>query len=180
MTRNVLRWLGIGCTAIPLAATLAHVFELPNKMMVDGPLWLAIQQNLYRGRGPMIAPFEITAIVTAWILVLLERERRRTFAPTLLAALSLTTMLGVFFVLNAPVNAAFAQWTVATLPPDWASYRLRWEFGHAVGCALALVAFGALLRAAFVDAVDAARSTARPHRPAPVRRHNPIALRATK
>jgi hypothetical protein len=175
---TALRWIAIACTAVPLGATVAHVFELPNKMTLDGPLWLAVQQNLYRGWGPLIAPFEITAIVAAWTLVFLERERQRTFPLTFLAALCLTAMLGVFFLLNAPVNSAFAQWTATTLPPDWPSYRLRWEVGHALGCLLALVAFGALLRAAFVASLDAARAAARP--PGPARRHNVIALRATK
>lgn len=89
-------------------------------------------------------------------------------------------MLGAFFAFNAPVNAALAQWSAPTLPADWPSYRLRWELGHALGCVLALVAFGAPLRAAFVDGVDTALSAARPRRLAPVARHNVIARRATK
>ena len=58
MSRTILRWLALGCTVIPLSAGLAHAFELYNKMMLDGPLWLAVQQHLYRGWGPLIAPFE--------------------------------------------------------------------------------------------------------------------------
>jgi hypothetical protein len=26
---------------------MAHVLELPNKLTLDGPLWVAIQQHLY-------------------------------------------------------------------------------------------------------------------------------------
>jgi membrane-bound ClpP family serine protease len=55
----------------------------------------------------------------------------------------------VFFILNQPVNVAFASWTTATLPSDWQSYRLRWETGHAISFVLVLVAFIALLRALF-------------------------------
>jgi hypothetical protein len=57
-------------------------------------------------------------------------------------------MIAVFFAFNAPVNAAVNGWTVATLPPDWPDYRLRWETGHAIAAALALVALGASLRLA--------------------------------
>jgi hypothetical protein len=33
---------------------LAHVLELPNKLALDGELWLAVQQHLYRGWGPFL------------------------------------------------------------------------------------------------------------------------------
>ena len=51
----------------------------------------------------------------------------------------------------APVNEAFAGWTAATLPSDWSAYRVRWELGHALGFALVLCAFAALLRTALID-----------------------------
>jgi hypothetical protein len=54
-------------------------------------------------------------------------------------------MLMVFFVLNLPVNKAVASWTLATIPPDWAAYRLRWEIGHAIALLLSLCGVGALL-----------------------------------
>jgi hypothetical protein len=50
---------------VPLAATIAHILELPNKFMLDGPLSLAVQQSLYRGWGPFIGPFEIVAVLAA-------------------------------------------------------------------------------------------------------------------
>src|SRR5699024_9168899 len=88
-----------------------------------------------------------------WILAYLGRRNRADFRLTLLAACLLSGALAVFFILNAPVNAAFASWTPATLPPDWPSYRLRWELGHAISFVLVLVAFVVLLRAFFRDAL---------------------------
>jgi hypothetical protein len=45
---------------------MAHVLELPNKLALDGGLWLAVQQHLYRGWGPFLGgPAEIGALVTA-------------------------------------------------------------------------------------------------------------------
>jgi hypothetical protein len=61
-------------------------------------------------------------------------------------------MLLVFFLFNAPVNAAFADWTAETLPADWPDYRRQWELGHAIAFVLALTAFCMLLRAAFAEA----------------------------
>ena len=149
---RALRWISLLATAVPLGATVAHVMELPNKFSLDGPLWLAVQQNLYRGWGPFIGPFEIVAIVSSWALAYMVRGRRPAFALTVVAALCLTAMLAVFFLFNAPVNAAFAGWTAEMLPADWPDYRLQWELGHAIGFALALTAFCTLLRAAFAEA----------------------------
>jgi len=39
--------VSLGCTTVALAALLAHVLELPNKLALPGPLWLAVQQNLF-------------------------------------------------------------------------------------------------------------------------------------
>jgi hypothetical protein len=148
---NVLRWFGLLALSVPLAALAAHAFELPNKMALDGPLWLAVQQQLYRGWGPFVAPFELGAIASSWMLAYLVRARRAVYLPTLIAACCQTAMLAVFFVFNAPVNEAFAGWTPETLPPDWPSYRARWELGHLLGFVLAAAAFVALLRGAFLD-----------------------------
>ena len=66
----------------------------------------------------------------------------------LFAAACYIAMLAAFFIFNAPVNAAVGVWTAATLPTDWASYRLWWESGHALSALLSLAAFAAILRAA--------------------------------
>lgn len=149
---RTLRWISLLATAVPLAATSAHLLELPNKLALEGPLWLAVQQNLYRGWGPFIGPFEIVAVLATALLAYFVRRRRLLFGLSLVAALCLAGMVAVFFLFNAPVNAAFAGWTAETLPADWPDYRLQWEIGHAIAFVLALIAFCTLLRAAFLDA----------------------------
>ena len=159
---RALRWISLLATAVPFAATIAHVLELPNKFALDGLLWLAVQQSLYRGWGPFIGPFEIVAVLATWLLAYLARGRRPAFALTLAAALCLTAMVAVFLLFNAPVNAAFAGWTAETLPADWPDYRRQWELGHAIAFVLALIAFCTLLRAAFVEACAGQRTGERP------------------
>jgi hypothetical protein len=133
------------------------VLELPNKFTLDGPLWLAVQQHLYRGWGPFIGPFEVTAIISAWLLCYLARNDRPIFGLTLLASCLLSVALLVYFLLNAPVNAAFASWTPLSLPVDWPKYRWRWEVGHATSFILVLMAFVALLRGLFWDTLSRAK-----------------------
>jgi len=167
MFLRTVRWISLLGTAVTLSALAAHVLELPNKFSLNGPLWLAVQQNLYRGWGAFVGPFEVTAIVSTWLLLYLVRENRTVFGLTLLASFLLSAALAVFFVLNAPVNAAFASWTPMTLPPDWPSYRLRWETGHAASFAFVLIAFVALLRALFLDATSRASRSGAARQDAP-------------
>ncbi len=173
---RIVRFVSLASTVVTLAALSAHALELPNKLALDGPLWLAVQQKLYRGWGPALGPFEVAAVVAAWAFAYLARARREVVRPATAAAALLTAALAVFFVLNAPVNAAFAAWTAATLPADWPSYRLRWELGHATSFLLFAVALGLLLHAYSRNA-DAAppqptaspaggRESAEPPRPA--------------
>ena len=55
-----LRLLALVVAVIALLAPAAHVLEMPNKLRIDGPLWLAVQQSLYRGWGPFVGgPAEI-------------------------------------------------------------------------------------------------------------------------
>lgn len=152
MLLGMVRWISLLSTAVTFSALVAHVLELPNKLALDGPLWLAVQQNLYRGWGPFIGPFEVTAMVSTLLLLYLVRTSPAIFRLTLVASLLLSAALVAFFLLNAPVNAAFASWTPETLPPDWPDFRLRWEAGHAISFVFVLIAFVALLRALFRDA----------------------------
>ena len=156
MLLRLIRWISLITTAVTLGALTAHTLELPNKFALDGGLWLLVQQQLYRGWGPFIGPFEVAAVVSAWLLLYLVHPRRPVFGMTLFAALLLSGALAIFFFLNAPVNAAFAAWTPATLPADWQAFRLRWEAGHAISFVLVLIALVALLRALFRDALDRA------------------------
>jgi hypothetical protein len=141
-------WLPLINLAFAVWATLvpiAHVLELPNKLALDAPLWLAIQQHLYRGWGPFLGgPAEIGSLLTSAWLAVLRRWSGPLLRPTLLACACYAGMSAAFFALNASVNAAVAAWTAGTFPPDWPAYRARWEAGHATAAALSVIALAAL------------------------------------
>jgi len=149
------RWvrrIALLCTIVDMAALAAHVLELPNKLALPGPLWLAVQQQVYRGWGPVLGPFEVGAVVATSLLALLVR-RRPSFPPTLAAAILLAATLTVFLLVVRPVNEAFAGWTATSLPAHWPRYRLRWELGHATRAVLAATALAALVHTTFTDAL---------------------------
>jgi hypothetical protein len=142
-----LRLINLALAVLAVPAPLAHVLELPNKFALDGPLWLAIQQNLYRGWGPFLGgPVEIGALASSLALLLPRYHDPRARGWNALAAACFAGMIGAFFIFNAPVNDAINRWTVTTLPPDWPDYRLWWETGHALAALLAAVALTVTIR----------------------------------
>lgn len=154
MTR--LRRLAVVLAALAIAPLAAHVLEMPNKLMLSGPLWLAVQQHLYRGWGPFYgAPVEIGALCVSGVLAWREWGGR---SPTVLAALCYAGMIAVFFIFNAPVNHALNGWTARTLPADWSRWRLQWEIGHALAAVLAVIALLLLLRGGHKERVYRTRT----------------------
>lgn len=129
---RIVRLIALVIAIAALLAPAAHVLELPNKLRLDGPLWLAVQQSLYAGWGPFVgAPTEIGGFVLA-LVCFAGAASRRARALWIAAAACYGVMLIAFFMFNAPVNAAIDSWTAATLPADWPAYRAKWETGHAI------------------------------------------------
>jgi hypothetical protein len=123
--------------------------ELPNKLWLDAPLWLAVQQHLYNRWGPVIgAPTQIGGLIISVTLAALHRKRRPTMVLYSFAAMAYGAMIVSFFLLNAPVNEAVKGWTPQTLPADWGRYRRQWEIGHAIAALLGVMALLAMVMAA--------------------------------
>ena len=140
-----------GCGSAGADGTCLRTAEQTNARRT-GPLWVAIQQHLYRGWGPVIGgPIEVAALATTLALLIIRRGRRETGLLTLAAALAYCGMIVTFFVFNNPLNSAVNTWTPASYPSDWQSYRARWETGHALAALLSLFALGALLRAWVIE-----------------------------
>lgn len=144
---SILRNVSLVLAFIATTAPLAHVLEMVSKLTLDGPLWLAIQQNLYRGWGLLFGPVEILSLLAAGALFLFTREDKSLRRYYLIAALCYAGMLASFFAFNNLVNLALNGWTPQTLPPYWRDYRLHWEIGHLITAILSLIAFVAQLRA---------------------------------
>jgi hypothetical protein len=143
----ILRAVSLVLAFIATTAPLAHVLEMISKLTLDGPLWLAIQQHLYRGWGAVFGPVEILALLAALALLILTRADKARRHFYVIATLCYLGMLASFFAFNMPVNEALNGWTPQTLPAYWRDYRLHWEIGHLITAILSLIAFVAQLRA---------------------------------
>ena len=139
------RWLTIMLTALSLVPALAHLLEMPAKMTYDGTLWLRLQQSLYGAFGTFGGAFEVGAVITTIVLVILVRDRRPAFGWTLLGAVCVVAAHVAFWIWLAPVNATIAATAPGTLPADWMGLRSQWEYTHAARAVLQIIALGALV-----------------------------------
>jgi uncharacterized membrane protein YhaH (DUF805 family) len=143
---RALRTINLVIAFIATTAPTAHALEMISKLTLDGPLWLGIQQHLYRGWGETFGLVEILALFTTLVLGLMRWHECRARRLYLVAALCYVAMVADFFVFNRPVNAGLNSWTPDGLPADWPVYRIKWEIGHALTALFSVIAFVALMR----------------------------------
>ena len=95
------------------------------------------------------------------VAVVAAQQRAPSRVTATPAGLCVGAGLAVWFALVAPVTDALSGWTPATLPPDWSSYRHRWETGHAIHAALFAAGFISLLVALLAETPDDAPASSR-------------------
>jgi hypothetical protein len=133
---RLLRAAAIVLTATALVPSAAHVFELANKLALPRDQYLVVQQ-IYRGWA-WFGSVIIAAFVANLALAILQRRSGRPFALAAVACVAIALSLAVFFTWVYPANVATENWT--QLPGNWQTLRTHWEFGHAGGAALMLIA----------------------------------------
>ena len=141
MRLKIVSFLSLLFIALALGPAMAHLLELPNKINLSREDYLTVQQ-IYRGwalLGIIIAG-ELVSVGTLTIKV---RHQPKAF---LFALTSLMCIIGtqiVFWTYTYPANQATKNWTF--LPEDWQTLRTSWEYSHAVGAGLGLVAMITLI-----------------------------------
>jgi hypothetical protein len=137
-------FLALVLTALALAPSAAHLFELPNKIGLSQDQYFIVQ-NIYRGWA-LLGSVVIAAILINLLLVYLlwAQLPARWFA--LLAFVCVLGGLAVFFTWTYPANVATDNWTA--VPENWRALRTQWEYSHAANAVLTFVAFCSLVWAA--------------------------------
>lgn len=152
MTLRIVRFASLFLVALILGLAFCHVMEIPGKLRLSGPDWLAVQHNLYIAFGvPLGAGLELASIALCWLLVAMVRGRRPAFGWTLAGAVSVTAGLVGWVLLVSPMNAVLDGWTADAPPPHWTDVRDRWELGHAIHAAFFALGFAALLAAILAE-----------------------------
>lgn len=144
---DVLRLLSVILVALSMAAGLAHLFALPNKIHLPGEDYLTVQQ-IYRGWA-LLGILVIGALLSTIVLAIRVRGQSNVFYLSLTAAICVALSLIVFFLFTFPANQATANWTV--LPDNWQELRRQWEYSHAVGAGLHFIALVSLTLSLLAD-----------------------------
>jgi hypothetical protein len=147
------RFITLMLASFSLSLSMAHLLELPQRMQFDQQLWVRVTvfENVYRLFGSVGAVFEITAILTAIVLVFLVRRRGSTFYWTLGGAILLVLALVSWITFVAPMNAEFAKWLTSPIPIDWMRYRNQWEYAHAVNALIKMIGLSLLVISVLVE-----------------------------
>jgi len=138
---TVARFFSLLFTGLALGPALAHLLELPNKIGLSYDEYRTVQQ-IYRGWA-LLGFVVAGALLSTFVLMIKVRSRPKPFRLTLLAFLCIVGAQIAFWTFTYPANQQTHNWAV--LPENWMTLRAQWEYSHAVGALLSLVAFVSLI-----------------------------------
>jgi len=147
MTLKTLRFVALLFTVLVLGPSLAHLLELQNKIGLSKADYLTVQQ-IYHGWA-LLGIIVAGALLANLMLAIRVRKKRRVFALTLTAFLCIVATQVIFWTLTYPANAATDNWTMQ--PTAWRQLRSQWEYSHAAGTVLNLIAFTTLTLSILVE-----------------------------
>ena len=124
-------------SALVMAPGLAHLLELPNKIVLAREEYLTVQQ-IYRGWA-YLGIVIIAALLSTMARAVMVRADRRKFVLTLAGLLCLVAGQIIFWAFTFPANRERDNWT--TLPDHWRTLRAQWEYSHAAGALFSVTAF---------------------------------------
>ena len=133
------RFLSLLLTALAAGVVLGHVMSRAGKITLPGPLFITVQNTLYRGWGKKVGVVEIGAFLSTSIVVFLARGKGPIFAFSLAGLLCLVGMMLLWAVFINPINVRVRASTSECLPADWALLRDRWHRLHAIRAIFAII-----------------------------------------
>ena len=144
ITGDVVLFVALLSTALALGGTLAHALELLNKIAMPRDQYFIVQ-TIYRGWNRLAFLLAIE-LISMLAVVVIYRRQPWVFWPGVVALLCLAGSKAVFWIYTYPANVATSNWTA--IPEDWELLRRTWEYSHAAGAALQVLAMSALIAAA--------------------------------
>jgi hypothetical protein len=147
MGLKTIRFLALLFTALALAPALAHLLELLNKINLSREAYLTVQQ-IYRGWA-LLGFVVVGALLANLILTIMVRTKPKVFVLNLITFLCIVGAQVVFWMFTYPANQATSNWTM--LPENWLHLRTQWEYSHAAGAVLNVIAFITLILSVLVQ-----------------------------
>lgn len=128
-----IRLLVVLVAALSFAPSFAHVLEAVPRLTIWSPeLWreTTVFNAQYRFFALVGAPLDVAAVLVPAAAAYRLRHQKFALYGAATAAMLFGAALLCWFLVVAPVNAAFATWKPGPLQDDFPSLRDRWEFGH--------------------------------------------------
>jgi hypothetical protein len=151
MVVSFIRYVAVILAALSLGLAFGHLLEIDGKLRLDAETWLAVQQQLYVGSGMVGIAVQFGAAAAAALLAWMLRHRYLVLGLTLAATICLIAQLGVWLLVNQPIDADTGRWTAQTLPVNWHDYRNAWEAAHVSRAGLDFLALTALVVGLLVE-----------------------------
>src|SRR5260370_22177799 len=98
------RFISLLLTALAAGVVLGHVMSRAGKVTVPGPLFVTVQNTLYRNWGKRVGAVEIGAFLSTLVVAFFTRGRGAIFALSLAGFLCLAGMLLVWAVFVNPIK----------------------------------------------------------------------------
>ncbi len=141
MTVRLIQFLAIVLVAICLIPGGAHLFELPNKIVMDQQAYMSAQR-IYDGWA-LFGVALIAALVAIAGLAVFSRPQRTPFLFAIAGLVLMLASLAGFFAVVFPMNQLTSNWTVT--PENFEAVRAQWEYGHAADAVLTFLALIAIV-----------------------------------
>jgi hypothetical protein len=151
--------------ALTLAPAMAHLLALPNKIALPQDAYFTVQ-GIYRGWA-LLGIVVFGAIASSLALIVAVRREPMALLWAVVAFLGVAGAQALFWAYTYPANVATRNWTEA--PANWAALRDQWEYSHAAGAVLNLIAVAALVLSVLAPRRAWTRSVAVETAPAPGR-----------
>jgi hypothetical protein len=145
------RFLSLLLTALAAGVVLSHVMSRAGKITLPGPLFIAVQNTLYRSWGKKVGAVEIGAFLSTLTVTVLARGKGPIFALSLPSLLCLVGMMLLWAVFINPINVRVRASTSECLPVDWALLRDRWHRLHAIRAIFVIIGLSSLISALLLD-----------------------------
>jgi hypothetical protein len=146
MDHRALRIAAIVLAALAMGMHLAHALEFAPKRQWDADTYIAVQASLYRWFGIIGPLLEVGALLLVATLVAKTWQDADARRLPLVSAIALIIALATWALVVLPANAPLAAWSASSIaPPDWMTWRDRWQSGQAGIFVVHLVGFCALV-----------------------------------
>jgi hypothetical protein len=99
------RFLSLLLTALAAGVVVSHVMPRAGKITLPGPLFIAVQNTLYRSWGKKVGAVEIGAFLSTLTVTVLARGKGPIFALSLASLLCLVGMMLLWAVFINAINS---------------------------------------------------------------------------